>query len=119
MKSEKAFLRLLVLSLALALVAGGCTSTVAPKPVVTHQVAFSDNSTNGGFVGFAIDGEGVITDRARAKYNALIDIYGKKFLPPITTDFGITTFTNNTFLITREGLSDFMLMNQWYKDGKK
>jgi hypothetical protein len=119
MKFAKVSLNFAVVLLAAMLFATSCTNTVSPKPVSTSQSAFSDNSANGGFIGFSTNGEGVITERALAKYNALIDLYGKKLMPPVTNNFGITSFTNNTYLITKEGLSDFMLMNQWYKDGKK
>jgi hypothetical protein len=119
-QSEKLCLNfLLALSVAVLLVGGGCTSTVTPNNVTTHETGFSGNEANGGFVGFAPDGQGIITERAKTKYNALIEIYGKEFLPPISKDFGLTTYTNGTSLITGEALSNFMLMNQWYKNGKK
>ena len=118
-KSAKVYLNLAVVLLAAALLTSGCTKTISPNKVSVHQPAFSGNSANGGLIGFSDNGEAIITARALVKYNILIDIYGDELMPPISNNFGITSFTNNTYLITSEGLSNFMLMNQWYKDGKK
>ena len=118
-KFAKVYLKYFLVLLVASFLIGGCVNTVTPNKVETHQTAFSGNSTNGGFVGFTADGFGILTSGKTAEYNALIEIYGKKFLPPIHENFGITAFTNGTYLITREGLSDFVQMKQWYKDGKK
>lgn len=119
MKSLKVSLNLALVLLVAMVLASGCTNTITPNKVVTHQAAFSGNEANGGFLGFTVNGEGVLTERAVAKYNALIDMYGDKFIPPIYRNFGITAFTNTTSIITKEALSDFILMNQWNKNGKK
>lgn len=116
MQSVTAFLKLsLVLAISAMLIAG-CANTIIPKQVVTNQTSFSGNSQNGGFIGWMPDGGGVIDEGARAKYNALIHLYSTNFLPPLTNDFGLTTFTNGTYLITKQGLSDFWQMNEHYKN---
>lgn len=107
------YVRLLV-NLVIIIWVTGCISTVTPKAVESSVIAFDGNNQNAGFVGWS--GEyGVITFNSRNKYNHLINIYATNFIPVLTYDYGISPFTNNTFLITREGLSRFGTMNRWSK----
>ena len=119
MKFAKRYLSFLIILLVALTFVNGCTKTIIPNNIVTNQAGFSGNEASGGFVGFAPDGQGIITERSKLKYNSLIELYGDNFLPPIEKDFGITSNTNGTFLITKEALSNYMLMNQWYKNGKE
>lgn len=107
--------------LGLLILTGGCFSTVVAPHVDPISPSFDDNQRNSGFIGWYTNVSiyGIITPHARDRYNALIKTYGKKFVPPLKQDYGIQPFTTNSFLINNEGLSDFLQMNQWRKDGKK
>jgi hypothetical protein len=91
----------------------GCT-TATPRVVESPAASWDGTNQNSGFIGWS-GHSGVITPHARDRYNALIEIYSKKFVPPLLTDYGITATTSNVFLITPEALADFVLMNRWHK----
>jgi len=118
MKLEKSCLKYW-LALASFLFVVGCTHTYIPPTVKANQVAFSGNSQNAGFIGFLDNGSGIIDSNARDKYNYFINIYSKKFTPPISKDFGISPYTNSTYLITAEALSKFITMNKWSKNNER
>lgn len=118
MKLEKDYLKRLIFALTLVLFLTGCANTIMPKSVESNQPSFSENGQNSGFIDFLGNDHGIVTAGAREKYNLLIDIYSKDFLPNLKADFGIIEYTNKTYLITLEGLSNFATMNRWYKDGK-
>jgi hypothetical protein len=103
----------------------GCTSTITPKQVTDNAPSWDGTNQNSGFLGYAPDGYGVITPRARDRYNALVDQFaaGKDskgqhlFLTPPARDAGLEIFTNGTYRISPESLSNFGLMNHWRKQG--
>ena len=95
----------------------GCT--VIPKSVVDKVPSFDGNEQNSGFIGYAPDGQGILTFHKFEEYNDLIASYGYKFTPPIQTSDGITPTSTNTFLIDKEHLSDFAMMLHWKRSGVK
>ena len=104
------------------IVFSGCVGTVVPTQVVSNGASF-DNQGNrtSGFYGFYTNEStkvvyGVIAPEAKDRYNTLIESYGKKVVPPIEKDFGITDNKTNC-LITLPALSDFATMNRWFKSG--
>lgn len=102
----------------LAAMLTGCT-TVTPRIVEAPKPSWDGTNQNSGFVGWS-GPNGVITPHARERYNGLIEIYGKKFIPPLVHDYGITIKTNQIdssliIEITPEALADFALMNRWHK----
>lgn len=110
---------LLWLCTALVLLLGsGCiTRTVAPKPIVDSTASFSPETgkADSGIIGWHTNAAGVtlveVTPSYRARYNAMIPIYGKSFLPPLQPDQGITPHGSN-YLITLDGASKFAKMNR-------
>ena len=63
---------------AAVLALAGCTTTVTPRIVQPAQASYSGASRNSGIIarlpdGYAVDGV------FRARYNALIDIYGREY----------------------------------------
>jgi len=98
----------------LALLAG---CTMRPQAARLHQPSFSETGQDSGFVGFDGAGNAVITSRARARYNALIGLYGAKFPVPVMADYGITPdgMTNSVqlYILTPDGLVKFRQMNIW------
>ncbi len=106
-----------LLLLAAILLISGCT--VVPKAAVDKVPSFDGNEQNSGFIGYAPDGQGILTFHKFQEYNGLISNYGDKFTPPIQTNDGITPTGTNTFLIDKEHLVDFGMMNRWKKNGVK
>lgn len=117
MKLEKCYLKLLYICLVFLLISG-CAHTYVPKVVKPVAISYSGNAQNAGFVGFTTNGVGVIDANAREKFNYLATFYGTNFVPPVVKDYGLTPFTNGTYLITSEALSEFMVMNTWRKNEK-
>lgn len=115
MKLEKNCLNFLLI-LGASLVLFGCAHTITPDVVKPTEIAYSGNNHNAGFIGFNTNGAGIIDSNAKNKYNWLISIYSTNFAPPIYTNFGISDFTNGTYLISAEGLGKFATMNRWQKN---
>lgn len=84
------------------------------KIIIDTEPSFDKNEQNSGIISF-IDGKGwLITERAAARYNKLIELYGKTLTPSIHEGFGLTKYYNN-FLLTQEGMVNFALLNQKLK----
>ena len=98
------------------LIAVGCSTTVTPDQVQSNGASFDGGQRNSGFQGWTTNNNipfAMLSTNAYQRYNALIDIYGDKFLPPVKKDHGIISNQTN-YLITLEGLSDFGTMNRWH-----
>jgi hypothetical protein len=93
--------------------------TVTPIQVKDNTPSFDGASQNSGFIGFDDRGYGIITPNARARYNGLIEVYGKKFTPPLTPDVGLTLTSSNTYLIDPQHDVYARSMNHWKKQGVK
>lgn len=111
---------LLLAGIAFAVIGStGCSSTVTPKPVATSEASFDGGEQNSGILKL-VDGGAIITEHARERFNALIEIYGEEFLPAIEKDRGIRPdLSDGTYFITNEALQKFILMNHWRKMGRK
>lgn len=99
----------------------GCT-TVIPTRITSEGASFDGGERNSGLYGFTTNQTGtvqaVITTHARDRYNALVEKYGNKLVPPITIDYGVTDNKTNCYM-TLEALSDFVSMNRMYKRDKR
>lgn len=113
----------------------GCSSIVTPKIVRDQTASFDGNIANSGFLKFNDDGSGLITARARDRYNALIERYGGRFDPPLKKDAGVRAAAEGqdahqggqdgretlegraTYVIDAEHLVKFATMNRWKKSG--
>lgn len=93
--------------------------TVTPRTVTDPGASFDGNARTSGLIGYAADGSGILTPRARDRYNALIAEYGNRFAPPLTPDAGVSQTATNTYLLDAEHLVDFAVMNGWRKSGQK
>ncbi len=71
----------------------------------------------------------MITEHARDRYNAMIDLYGKdqSFAPPLTHDFGvipalpgagIPSNRGQVFEMSNEAIAVFSKLNRWRRMGK-
>jgi hypothetical protein len=99
---------------------GGCTSTRQPVAVpVATLPALHGNLANGGLLSVDAKG-GVIDNEARQAYNALVDIYGNQFFPPLAHEAGVTVEDSraNLYRIDLQHLADFAEMVQWRNAGR-
>ena len=106
----------MLLTLAMILImlaANGCT-TVTPAIVESPHASWDGTNQNSGFIRWVGDCEEG-TPHLRARYNAMIATYGKRFAPPITEDYGITATVSNTYIFTPEAIQKFTKMNRWRK----
>lgn len=92
--------------------------TVTPPQVHSQTVAYEGNIQTAGFLGFSEDGSGIITGKARDRYNALVRLYGAYFVPPLVQDDGLSQ-SWPFWLIEKESLVRFQTMARWLREGKK
>lgn len=115
-------LRLLLILMLFCTVASTCRHPIIPDPLNMPGASWDGNNRNSGFLGWYTNNTGIIygvlTPRARERYNGLIDEYGNRFIPPLKKDYGIINNTTN-FFITSEALYDFIKMNRWHKEEVK
>ena len=109
--------------LAVAVTAGimlaSCSTTVAPEAVKATEIMYDGNEANAGFIGFERDGGGVLSDGGRARYNALIEMYGHKMLIPLKPHDGISPGPDpGTWRIDAQHLVYFLEMQQMYRDDR-
>ena len=59
----------------------------------------------------------IITEGARARYNALVRLYGSRFLVPLKEDDGVTARAEErgTYAIDAEHLEKWLAMNRWHQ----
>jgi hypothetical protein len=93
-----------------------CTSTVLPEPVVAKRASFDEMEENSGVIEVVHDPSGrvagwIVTARARARYNALIEKYGSLWTPAIGPDYGVTALEAGRFLLTNEAMEKFIVMS--------
>lgn len=113
-----------ILPLFVALSLCGCIRTVVPIDVRPAAPAYDGNVQDSGLISIGPKGA-IITEHARDRFNALVDLYGKDpyFVPTLEHDFGITSMEGDMgrgplYLISKESLTDFVLMNKWRRMGK-
>lgn len=91
----------------------GCT-TVTPRTVNSSAYSFDGTNQNSGIIGF-VGEQPEVTPHWRDRYNGMILVYAKRFLPPLVPDYGLTLTATNTFLVAPEAYRDFVKMNRWRK----
>jgi hypothetical protein len=100
--------------LAAALYFSGCSSTVTPEAVAAREAGWGDNGQqNSGFLQF-VTGGALIDESARARYNALIELYGDSFLPALKKDQGLRR-ARGAWFISYASLQDLDQMVQWHR----
>lgn len=101
---------LLLAVIAACLAVSGCMSTVAPKPVVDRQASFDGNTQNSGLVSILTNGCAIVTPHWRDRYNAFIVRYGASYQIK-SSDYGLTPYTNGTWLANKQSRSYFAIWN--------
>lgn len=105
----------------LLLVLPAC-GTVRPKPITDKVASWDGNQQNSGFLRFNEDGSGLISARARERYDRLIEQFGNRFQVPVRAGEGITPGPvlngEPTFSLDAQHLVQFIQMNRWWKEQK-
>lgn len=107
---------IVLLSLLLG-VAAGCGSPVVPDVVVSSAASYDGNAQNSGILGSSQDGFQV-TNHFIVRYNTMIAVYGKRFNPQLFPNEGVKSLNDGTYIIDREHMVKFILMNSWRKSGR-
>lgn len=104
----------IVYALLIGSILTGCNNITNPTPdiVKPQEISFDGNTQNSGILYQITSGGFIITESARARYNALIKKYGDKCTPALTEDFGITP----VYIITDEGFENFAKLVLWQKN---
>ncbi len=111
-------LGLLIFIILLAVVvatSAGC-STVTPKQVRSESPSYDGNDQNSGIIVSTKDGF-LVTPRFHIRYNALIEVYGRDFTPPLHEEEGIAKVDANTYLIDKQHMTQFLEMDAWLRAG--
>lgn len=113
--SGRVCLWLIVLAALVVLCAAltSCT-TVTPHTVNSSAYSWDGTNQNSGVISF-VGNQVEVTPHWRDRYNGLMAFYSKRFLPPLTFDYGVSATATNTFLVTPEAFRDFVEMNRWRK----
>ena len=111
-------LRTLLFGLALALAVASCT-TVVPTPAdVPVAASFDGAEQNSGIVAVTPSGLFLVTDHARARYNALVAAYSAAFAPQLVPDAGLSPAGAGRWTMTPQAMADFVTMIQWRRMGR-
>lgn len=102
----------------LVFLVSGCASTVTPETVRSEEASFDGNQQNSGII--LSTGSGfLVTGHFRLRYNALILVYGGDFKPALKPDQDIAPVGDDRWLISKQGMVNFLEMNTWRKSGLK
>jgi hypothetical protein len=113
--------------LLLILAACATVDTVVPDYAVP-EVASIDPATpaqyplaTSGYLATLPDGSGIVTDTAVARYNALTELYGPEFTPPLKPGDGISAYRdvhgNELHRMTAAAVLAYAKMKRWHKNG--
>ena len=103
----------------LAIVLLACTAcTVTPDRVAPAAASYDDGEANSGIIGLEKTGA-VVTARLVDRYRALLDVYGKAFLPRVDSRAGVTKRPDGSYFITNEVLERMILLTEWRRMGRK
>lgn len=108
------FLTILFVAAVVAL--AGCSSPVIPHAIDAREASFDGNAQNSGVITSTPSGF-VVTDHFRARHNALIAVYGGDFSPTLKPDHEIYPIGEDRWLISKQGMVDFLEMNAWRRAG--
>ncbi len=88
-----------------------------PEIIKYTEPSFDNNEQNSGIIDFIPDLGWIITEKAAARYNLLINKFGGDFVPPILPNFGLSIIYNpdKKIILTQEAMVKFAIMNQKYK----
>lgn len=108
--------RVLLVVAVLACAGPGCTVTA--DRVAAGSASYDDGVANSGILALEKAGA-VVTPRLVERYRALLDLYGKAFVPRVKASDGTEKLPDGTYFITNEVLERHMLMSEWRRMGRK
>ncbi|HYC64525.1 MAG TPA: hypothetical protein VEC14_07335 [Reyranellaceae bacterium] len=85
--------------------------------MASSQPGFGDDGRQDSGIKQFVPGGALIDAGARARYNGLVEIYGKAFSPRLREDYGIER-RGDLFFITNDALERFIVMSDWRKMGR-
>jgi hypothetical protein len=97
----------------------GCTIT--PVQVRSARPSYDGIHQDSGLIDQGSDGGGFISDQAKARYNALVQTFGKRFTVPLHENEGIDPDPvlideRRAWRIDPEHLVKFQTMTRWRKE---
>lgn len=114
------FFWLAIFAFIVCILNAGCTTTLHPVNVTPRTASFDGTNQNSGVISFDKTNHfGIVTDNWRARYDVLIGDYSKKFTPPISADYGLTSLSNGTWSATAEAFVDMGKMELWRRNNVK
>lgn len=96
----------------------GCASTITPEVVSSGEASYDGNVRTSGVIRSLPNGF-LVTDNFRARYNGMIAIYGGDFIPRLKIDQDIVPIGEDRWIITKQGMVNFLEMNAWRKSALK
>lgn len=116
----------LKINLVLATVLISACGTVTQKTNESRLPSYDGNARNSGILALAPGGGRIVTPHYHDRYNALIDLYGDQFDPPLKHDEGIAVNAKslsdssemNSWIIDKEHHIKMGQMIQWKRDGR-
>jgi hypothetical protein len=93
----------------------GC-KTVTPDRVASTGASYDGAEANSGILSLEPGGARV-TPHLRDRYNALVELYGKRFTPPVRRHEGFVRQPDGTYLIDNQTLERFLTMAEWRRAG--
>jgi hypothetical protein len=110
----------------------GCVSPTIPEPVRSSEIAFEGENQNAGILKVWPDGMALITEKKKAEYDELVQIYGAgtdayAIRPPVKRGEGLLRRPGKDFgypehgwvwIIDPEHLAYFRTFKQWDRSGR-
>jgi hypothetical protein len=105
----------------LLLCVAGCTTTVTKAPITSSQPSWDGTNQNSGIIDLDQTGALLITQHALDRYNAMILVYGNRFVPPVQVNDGVTPspMMPGVYRMDEQHARYFNDMNLWRKAGSK
>lgn len=123
MERIKRLLCCLLIATTLASGLQGCAKAITAQTVESHAASYDPQDKFGptsGIVAVAPGGGRIVTQHFRDRFNALVDLYGDQFHPPLKHDEGFDfSREGDTCIVNRASYIKFGQMQQWKRDGKK
>lgn len=114
----KKWLLLGILSLVLLVGCHTVSGVYIPEPVHSTTASFDQGEQNSGILAELPDGTGfVVSSGFVARYDALVQLYGKRFTPELHKGDGLRVLDGGKIGIDNERMVKFLVMNKWRKSG--
>ncbi len=95
----------------------GCSTTRSVQK--DSSASYDKGVKNSGVISTTVDKTGfVVTERFVARYNSLVEKYGKQFNPPVKKNAGVISYKDN-YVIDNEHMVKMAKMNTWEKNSLK